>query len=310
MNRLQFLVLIVLTFLTGCETNVLGTIADDSGKQSDIQEARMAVDDANYDKAISLLKGYYDPSSPDPEVAGILSSAYMGKAGADLSYVFGNIGAEGYRPGEVFASALSLKIIGQADTASSQLAGAKSLPNDTAAWFISASSIEGLLESLENAQSVLKTCIESTKGQESSWDDDASVKLGIASALHFIMKTGYIVGQVTDHNVPLNRNAYLEVFPEDTDWMTLLDDTSSYIDEHPDDLNSLKADLMCVLDAVLTLTEIMGVEEGIAGELKGFNGDLLGAPGSSGAESVRSAINAFTGQGFAEFVRRILLAYE
>jgi DNA-binding transcriptional regulator YiaG len=310
MNRLPIFVLIVFSLLAGCESNMLGTLADDSGKQADIQEARMAVDDANYDKAISLLLDYYDPTSPDPEVAGILSSAYMGKAGLDLSYVFQNIGAAGYRPGEVFASALSLKIIGQADPASSQLAGTKSLSDNTAAWFISASSIEGLLESLENAQSVLASYIEVTKDQGSSWEDDAAVKLGIASALHFIMKTGYIVSQVTHHNIPLNRNAYLEVFPEDTDWMSLLDDTSSYIDEHPDDLTYLKTDLTQVFDAVVTLTELIGVDDGITGELDGFTIDLLGIPESADGATVRSVINAYTGEDFTKFVHNILLAYD
>ncbi|MCU0577847.1 MAG: hypothetical protein MUD15_13655, partial [Desulfobacterota bacterium] len=115
MNRLRILTLIMFSLLAGCESNTLGTLSDDSGRQADIQEARMALDDANYDKAINLLVDYYDPSSPDPEVADVLSSAYMGKAGLDLTYIYQSIGAEGYRPGEVFASALSSKIIEEAD---------------------------------------------------------------------------------------------------------------------------------------------------------------------------------------------------
>jgi hypothetical protein len=234
----------------------------------------------------------------------------MGKAGLDLSYVFQNIGAEGYRPGEVFASALSSIIIEQTDPASSQIAGTKSLPNDTSAWFISASTMEGLLENLENAQSVLASYLEVIEGPGSSFEDDAAIKLGIASVLHFIMKTGYIVSQVTHTNIPVNRIAYLEVVPEGTDWMVLLDETSSYLDAHPDDLASLKTDLMQVLDAVLTLTEIIGVDEGITGELDGFTSDLLGIPEGTDWESVRSAINVFTGEDFAEFVHTIMLAYD
>jgi hypothetical protein len=170
--------------------------------------------------------------------------------------------------------------------------------------------MEGLLENLENAQAVLTAYLGGTEDQGSIWQDDAAVKLGIASVLHFIMETGYIVSQVTHQNIPLNRNAYMEVFPEDTDWMALLDETSSYLDAHPDDLAYLKTDLTHVLDAVLTLTEIIGVDEGIAGELDGFTSELLGIPGSADWESVRSAINAFTGEDFAEFVHTIMLAYD
>lgn len=310
MNRPLILSLFLILLVWGCESNTLSSLADDSGKQSDIEEARIALDDGNYDKVVRLLQDDYNPASPDPEVAGILASAYMGKAGLDLTYALENIGENDGGHFDTIASALSLTITDQGFPASSQLPVSRALAGESAAWFIAASSIADLLESLENAQSVLTVLIEFAEDQGLRPEDDAVVQLGMASALHFIMQTGSIVSQVMASNVPVNRIAYQEVFPEDTDWTALLEDTASYIDEHPDDLTSLKMDLVNLYDAVLTLIENIGQDEDITEEFDGFVRDLLGVSGSASEQSVAAAINAYTGQDFAEFVYNNLLEYD
>jgi hypothetical protein len=54
----------------------------------------------------------------------------------------------------------------------------------------------------------------------------------------------------------------------------------------------------------------MGVDKGITGELDGFTIDLLGIPESADGATVRSVINAYTGEDFTKFVHNILLAYD
>lgn len=310
MKRLLVVMLMFSAFLWGCEANTLSTLADDSGRQSDVVEARMALDDGDYDKAVRLLEDDYDPASPDPEVAGILASAYMGKAGLDLTYALENIGQSDGGHFDTIASALHLAITDQAYPASSQIPGTRDLAGTTDARYIPASSIAGLLECLIDAQSVLGTLVEFREGHGLPRDDDATVQLGMASALHFIMKTGALVSQIMGSNVPVNERAYRGIFPEDSDWTSLLGDTSAYIDAHPDDLASLKTDLADVYDAVLALAENIGQDEDLTEELDGFVRDLLGISGSASDQSVTDAIDAYTGRDFAEFVNRTMLAYE
>ncbi len=310
MNRPRFLVLIVFTLLLGCESNTLSYLADDTGKQADIEEARIALDDGNYDKAIRLVEDDYNASSPDLEVADILASAYMGKAGLDLTYVLENIGAGDGSHFDIVASALSLTVTDQGYPASAQLAQSRALSDEAGERYITASSIAGLLESLENAQSILVTLIDYAEGRGADPDTDAVVQLGMASALHFIMMSGDIVSEVMGSNVPVNRAAYQEIFPEDTDWLSLLNETASYIDANPDDLSALKSDLANVYDAVQALIENIGLDEDITGELDGFIRDLLGVPESAPDQTVVNAINAYTGADFAEFVYTELLSYD
>ncbi len=72
----------------------------------------MALDDGNYQEAIDILEPGYDRSNPDPAAARVLASAYMGKAGIDLTYIIEN--ASDDHDDESFdaiASALCLDIV-------------------------------------------------------------------------------------------------------------------------------------------------------------------------------------------------------
>ncbi|HOS96982.1 MAG TPA: hypothetical protein PLR71_11500 [Deltaproteobacteria bacterium] len=310
MKRSFILIIVMGALLSGCESNTLGTIADDSGTDADIAEARMALDDGNYDKAISLVEDDYNTASPDMEIASILASAYMGKAGLDLTYALENIGDSERGNFDTIASALSLVVIDQGYPASAQLAGSKAVPDASGAWYITQSSIDELLGYLEQAQDVLMVLIHNAEDRGLVPDDDATVQLGLASALHFIMEVGFVVSDVLDSNVPINQKAYQEVFPEDTDWTALLDETTVYLETHPEDLTALKTDLLSMYGAVQTLTENIGRDEDITEELDGFICDLLGLPEGSSDQAVTNAINSYTAQDIAEFVRDTLLMYE
>jgi hypothetical protein len=63
------------------DTNLFEGISSDSNDRSRLEEGLAALDDGNWDEAISIF-GTLDPD--DPEVQKYLSSAYMGRAGFDV----------------------------------------------------------------------------------------------------------------------------------------------------------------------------------------------------------------------------------
>ncbi|MDY7030396.1 MAG: hypothetical protein SVY10_00635 [Thermodesulfobacteriota bacterium] len=76
----KYLLTFVLLFafaLFGCDENIFESFSDDDTKQAKLEEARIALDDEDYEKALALLE---DLDQCDPDVATYLSSAYMGMA--------------------------------------------------------------------------------------------------------------------------------------------------------------------------------------------------------------------------------------
>lgn len=82
----QGLVLFAFTLLliaVGCSGNVLEGVSDDDSEDAKLEEARMALDDANYSRAVELLNKLLDSDPTDPQALAYLSHAYAGLAGLD-----------------------------------------------------------------------------------------------------------------------------------------------------------------------------------------------------------------------------------
>jgi len=297
---------LLLMALAGCESNMLKPIADDSSKQANLEEAKMALDDGNYDSAISALNSYKDSS--DPEIAGILSSAYMGKAGLDLTYMLENINADNTNNFDVISSAFSLKTTDQLNASSSMLykAGSDSTPR-----FITTDSVVELLANLSLAQDYLNTSLAANPG-----DDDLTVQLGIASALHFIIDIGYIIAGVKDCNIPINRAAYQAVFPQKPDLLTLGNQVNAYLDTNATalqafsgDITGLQADLWRVYLTVEVFVNNIGSDEDITSNFNKFLTDLLGVPYGSSKAVIQEAVSSYDGSDLVNFMNNKLLAY-
>ena len=67
----------------GCEGNSLEWLADDSSYEARIEEARIALDDTDYERARSLLLDLKEDYPDDPLVLQYLSNAYAGLVGLD-----------------------------------------------------------------------------------------------------------------------------------------------------------------------------------------------------------------------------------
>jgi hypothetical protein len=304
---LSFTVILFIA-LFGCETNMFDSFSNDSGSTSDIEEAKMALDAGNYDKAISILQDDYNPSSPDPEIASILASAYMGKAGIDLTYAIEHMGTTETDHFDAISSALSLEITDQGFPSSSIMLKYAGPAEDAGARFITASSLAELLENLNQTEEILTTLIDYYTANQLDPDDDHTIQLGMASALHFILKVGSIICQVQDCNAPVDREAYLQVFPPDDDWVTMLDEVAAYIDSHDEDLSALRADLTNVYNAVRVLIENIGNED-ITREFDGFMRDLLCISEDASEGAISAAIQAYNGSNLVDFVHSKLLGY-
>jgi hypothetical protein len=183
--------------LTACSNDSLFEgIAESSGYDAKIEDAAIALDNSDYDKAISDLAVIYDTTALKPEVGRLLSSAYMGKAWVDLTYFIANSTSTGINPFDAIASALS-----SPDISTGTVEGGTSR-------YIAKEVVGDLIQNINNARSILYTF-----HKKNLATDDDTIKLGIASSIHFIMyvgdKTDWMFGQnPINPFVPINMRAY------------------------------------------------------------------------------------------------------
>lgn len=75
---------IMCAVVIGCgDANVFEGMADENSKEARTEEALMAMDDGDYDKAISILSSLVNSHPNDDTLMQYLSSAYAGSAGLD-----------------------------------------------------------------------------------------------------------------------------------------------------------------------------------------------------------------------------------
>ncbi len=273
----------------GCGSNVLSPLADDDTKEADITEARMALDDADYNTAISLVRPHYSPARPDPEAARILASAHMGKAGIDLTYLIGNIrGNDMGSPFDVISSALCLRVQQKGE-----------------ARFVSKDDIDSLiLPELEGAVGILGSLAERCT------DDDA-VQRGMAASLHFVTLAGSFASAASgapagfEGLAPVNEAAYRIFFPHDATLDERLAGVSRALENDDSSLRAMQDDLVYVNDALGALAESIGPGEDITEEVRDFLGDILGLSGLGLLDD--SVVRAsFTARRLSAFIRTML----
>ncbi len=307
-NVLLTFTIILLMAIMGCESNMLEPLADDSSKEANIEDAKMALDDGNYDSAVSALSSYRDSS--DPEVAGILSSAYMGKAGLDLTYMLEHIDSENSDNFDIIASSFSLKTTDQLNASSSVLYKAGS---DATPRYITTGSVITLLTNLSQAQHYLTTSLAANAGNKDI-TDDLTAQLGIASALHFIIDIGYIIAEVEDCNIPINQAAYQKIFPQKPDVSTLGNQVNAYLNTNATalkafngDIAGLRTDLWNVYLTVEVFINNLGSDESITRDFNKFVTDLLGLPEGSSKAVIKAAVDSYDGYDLVSFINSKLL---
>lgn len=66
------LLVAVILCMGGCSSNLLESVSDDSSREADIESARIAIDDGDYQRAADILEPGYDPLAPTTKSRGSL----------------------------------------------------------------------------------------------------------------------------------------------------------------------------------------------------------------------------------------------
>jgi hypothetical protein len=176
---------VILLLLSACsQDSVLEGISQDSSKDTKIEQARIDLDDSNYDQVITDLSTIYTTKALDPRVGQLLASAYMGKAGIDLTIFIAGSTSSGLNPFDVVASMISSSDVTIVEKKK----------------YIDSTNMPKMLGYIANAKETLQVMEEKDKAAP-----DDIIQLGIASATHFIM----FIGNATKLKLmPINTDAY------------------------------------------------------------------------------------------------------
>lgn len=179
---------VILLLLSACsQDSIFQGISQDSSRDSKIEQARVDLDNSNFDQVISDLSSIYTTQALvpiDPTVGQLMASAYMGKAGIDLTILIPNSTSSGLKPFDVMASMISSSNVTIKNTRK----------------YITSSLMPNILSSLTSAKEPLQIMRE----QGTATPDD-KIQLGFASAADFIMFMGNATNSV---NIPINTSAY------------------------------------------------------------------------------------------------------
>ncbi|MDT8272803.1 MAG: hypothetical protein RRA35_06390 [Desulfomonilia bacterium] len=281
---------LLIVCMAGCSSDsVLQGIADDESRIAYIEEAAIALDAADYDTALRILEPLYNETSPDPEVARIISSAYAGKAGIDMLTLIENADNPSYSNFDYPSSAFT------------PLQGPR---------YISGQSIDARIASLENAREPLIALVEHDLA---SLNDE--VRLGIISTVHLMLTVGNRVAKVIyrfspgDRGyveggipVPINTDALKEYretggsFLSETQWARLT--LTSFVQTDslgvPLSPSSYQEDLFYMNDAVDAFAERPLQDHDIRDRLEEFLRELLDLP--TGAITDEVILESFTSE--------------
>ncbi|VVS95401.1 hypothetical protein [Desulfoluna spongiiphila] len=145
---------------------------DESSRASKLEEARMAIDDGNYSKAITLLDGMVGT-----DVLEVLASAHAGLAGIDTFEILKQVDDGGSGDGSID---LIGKMLGTGD-------------ND----ILTAADIETKLSEIDLAKSIL---LDSVGGQAAKLNDDGKVKLAIYGLTDVVLVMGKVISSKGGNN--------------------------------------------------------------------------------------------------------------
>jgi hypothetical protein len=283
----SFLLLISLSACSG--DSFLEGISQSSGYDAKIEDASIALDSSNYDKVISDLAVMYDTTALNLDVGRLLSSAYMGKAWIDLTYLIANSTSTGINPFDAVASALSSPNI---------LTG---IVEGGTSRYIEKEKIGDLIKNINDARSILYTFRE--RGLAT---DDDMIKLGIASSMHFIMyvgdKTDYVsfLGEPVNPLVPINIKAYRYY-----QLNSLLPGPGVYYEPPP--ITPYQQDLIDIHHAVIAFSDAYPKPNELRASLNAFLYSVLGV-GSDVPVTDELIISTCTSTGIFTYVQSLAKA--
>ena len=195
--------IVIWSLLTACSNDsIFQGISQNSSYDAKISDAEIAIDNSDYDDAIMELSVMYNTTtSPDPTVGPLLASAFMGRAGVDLTNFIASFTSSGLDPLDYIAYMIS----------------PSNVTINKNGRYLDGTAVSGYLGDLSAAKSTLQALV--TNGNATNNDE---IQLGMASAVHFIMNMGnktanalnetlnnpYVAAQPGIVPVPINVAAY------------------------------------------------------------------------------------------------------
>lgn len=239
---LLFLFFVIFT-LTGCDDSVFESIADDDSYEARIEEARIAIDDANYAGARDLLLALNADFPNTAEVLRLLANAYAGLAGLDTFNLLETIDLLDDQNNEGDIDMIGL-VLGSAD------------------GVLTATEITNKLANFANAINALASI--------SSPTDDERVQLGIMSLNHAALTIADIIIEDTGNTeVTLTDEGLDTLYPAGTTPEFSTEATSER-------LTSISQDIVTISDSVAAIDRVTGadVNNDISESLEGFQNDV------------------------------------
>lgn len=233
----------VIFALTGCDDSAFESIADDDSYEARIEEARIAIDDANYAGARDLLLALNTDFPNTAEVLRLLANAYAGLAGLDTFNLLETIDLLDDQNNEGDIDMIGL-VLGSAD------------------GVLTATEITNKLANFANAINALASI--------SSPTDDERVQLGIMSLNHAALTIADIIIEDTGNTeVTLTDEGLDTLYPAGTTPEFSTEATSER-------LTSISQDIVTISDSVAAIDRVTGadVNNDISESLEGFQNDV------------------------------------
>ena len=233
----------VIFALTGCDDSAFESFADDDSYEARIEEARIAIDDANYAGARDLLLALNADFPNTAEVLRLLANAYAGLAGLDTFNLLETIDLLDDQNNEGDIDMIGL-VLGSAD------------------GVLTATEITNKLANFANAINALASI--------SSPTDDERVQLGIMSLNHAALTIADIIIEDTGNTeVTLTDEGLDTLYPAGTPPEFSTEATSER-------LTSISQDIVTISDSVAAIDRVTGadVNNDISESLEGFQNDV------------------------------------
>lgn len=287
---------ILLLLLTACSADsIFEGVSRDSGYDAVMEEAAMALDDQNYDKAISLLAEVYDTTALDPAVSRLLGSAYMGKTGIHAANLIG-FSAKGRGVDfNMVAETLSLFPAPELDPLDRDedkndqdcdIQNLTVLVTSAGAQFIDGECAPDYIEYLDKAKRVFLIL-----HRENKQTPEDAIQYGIVSAVHFVLAAGNAVADALNMQlatkpgtvpVPINKEAYrlyrdpaAKPWGRSYNWAARVD--AAVFDSDPD-VSVYQNDMINVHHAVEAFGSFMAGRNDVQDRMEAFLRDIIGLP--------------------------------
>lgn len=300
---------LLILLLAGCSNDsVFQGMADDDGRDSTIEEAAIALDEKDYDSVISDLIGMYDTTNPDPEVSRLLASAYMGKAGIDVTRFIGFEPETDEDIFDIIANSLSLSpspwIPDDSDTEDYEcnIEDLTVLMTSSGGRFIDGHCIDGMISYLDKAKRVFYILHITDR-----YTPDDTIQYGIVSAFHFSIllgdNTADVLGPVF---IPINKRAYYLLRNEilwsvnySANWPKISNNDHTF---YSIPLSAYQEDLLNVYFAVEAFDSIITGQNDVKDNLDNLLRDILQNP----AGDIENSILTMTTAGITTYLDDVL----